>query len=230
MKTRYTVLCWLALSLVASAQSSLSPSTSLPWLIFDAKAGVGGMIPPDFSRWSETVRLIRSPDVRTSLDAGMSALFRLADPFYGGVDVTYVFFEDAADATSAVQQLRLTGTMLIPSVCLSIVPLAPLQSRALVKLTVGTGLLLGTINNTLSQPSLYRTTGLALFSEFTFGLPLSASVLATFNASLRGGLTGVAQNGSERLEYLNSDREKKPVTLSFFAFSLRFGIALKLPS
>lgn len=228
MMTVRATLVLLLFPLLALAQPAAPPSARVPWLILDAKAGISGMIPPDFSRWSETVRLIRSPDVRTSLEAGGSALLRVVNSFYGGLDVSYIFFEDAADATNAAQQVRLTGTLLIPSLCISFVPLEPLQSRALVKLTAGIGALFGTINNTLAQPSLYRSVGLSLFSEFSFGLPLGESVLAAFNATLRGGLTNAAHNGSERLEYLDSDRTQKPVTLSFFAFSLRFGIAVKL--
>lgn len=223
---RISTLVLLLHANLASAQ--LGAPFQPPTLILDAKAGVGAIIPTDFSRWSETVRLIRSPDVRTSLDLGGSLLLRLGESLYGGVDVNYVFFEDAIDATTGTQQLRLSATMLMPSAIIAFVPIEPLQSRALVKFVVGAGALLGTVSNTLASPQSYSTLGAALLAEFTFGLPLGQSVVATFNASLRGGVTGGAQNGGARLEYVDSDRQVKPVTLTFIAGAIRFGVALKL--
>ncbi|MFN3386370.1 MAG: hypothetical protein ACK42Y_07255 [Candidatus Thermochlorobacter sp.] len=223
---RTAIFILLLYTSVASAQ--LSTPFQQPTLIVDAKAGVSAIIPPDFSRWSETVRLVRSPDVRTSLDVGGTLLLRLSNALYGGVEISYGFFEDAIDATTGVQQLRLTGIMLMPAAVVAFVPLEPLQSRALVKFTFGAGALFGTVNNTLAAPQTYSTTGATLLAEFTFGLPIGESVVATFNAALRGGLTGGAKNGSVRLEYLDSDRQVKPVTLTFIAGTIRFGIALKL--
>lgn len=223
---RTSLFLLLLYASVASAQ--LSTPFKQPTLIIDAKAGVSAIIPPDFSRWSETVRLVRSPDVRTSLDVSGTLLLRLSESLYGGIDLSYGFFEDAIDATTGVQQLRLTGTMLTPSAVIAFVPLEPLQSRALVKFTFGAGALFGTVSNTLASPQAYSTIGAALLAEFTFGLPLGESVVTTFNAALRGGLTSGAQNGSVRLEYLDSDRQVKPVTLTFIAGVIRFGIALKL--
>ncbi len=224
---RYAIVIWF---LCAAAVASAQPSApfQMPTLIVDAKAGIGAMIPPDFSRWSETVRLIRSPDVRTSLELGGALLLRLSESLYGGADLSYTFFEDAIDATTGAQQLRLSAGMLMPSAIVAFVPIEPLQSRALVKLTLGVGAIFGTVSNTLAVPQSYSVWGGALLTEFTFGLPLGQFVVATFNAALRAGLTGAAQNGSVRLEYLDSDRQVKPVTLTFLVGTIRFGVALKL--
>ncbi len=227
----FSMKCAIAVLLLCHTAVVLAQPSApfqMPTLIVDAKAGIGAMIPPDFSRWSETVRLVRSPDVRTSLELGGSLLLRLNESLYGGADLSYTFFEDAIDATTGAQQLRLSASMFMPSAIVSFVPIEPLQSRALVKFTLGIGAILGTVSNTLATPQAYSTWGGALLTGFTFGLPLGQFVVATFNASLRAGLTGAAQNGNVRLEYLDSDRQVKPVTLTFLVGTICFGVAFKL--
>jgi hypothetical protein len=227
LSMRYAIAIWLLCGAAIAAAQPRAPF-QMPTLIADAKAGIGAMVPPDFSRWSETVRLVRSPDVRTSLELGGALLLRLSESLYGGADLSYTFFEDAIDATTGAQQLRLSAGMLMPSAVIAFVPTEPLQSQALVKLTFGVGAIFGTVSNTLAVPQSYSAWGGTLLTEFTFGLPLGQFLVATFNAALRAGLTGAAQNSNVRLEYLDSDRQVKPVTLTFLVGTIRFGVALKL--
>lgn len=203
---------------------SLNERLSAQTIFIEAKAGVGGTIAPTYLDWSEVLRNRRSPDILQTLDISTTALYRLNDKFFVGGDFLYKHaFEQLDTRIGFGLPAELSATWLIPSVAVAFVPIQPMKDGALVKITVGAGMLFGSIQESirLNEVTKYSTTGAAVHSEFSFGLPLSSLFTATLNASIRAGLTGEAKTKSQIID------EQRP-TLSFVSFGVGIGFVFKL--
>jgi hypothetical protein len=210
-----SICCLLAMSNRLSAQT----------IFIEAKAGVGGTIAPTYLDWSEVLRSRRSPDILQTLDISTSALYRLNDKIYIGGDFLYKQSSEQLDSRIGFGlPAELSATWLIPSVAVSFVPIQPFRDGALVKITVGAGMLFGSIRESvraLTETTTYSATGFATHSELSFGLPLNSLFTATLNAGVRAGITGEAETKSQIID------DELP-TLSFVSFVFSIGLVFKL--
>lgn len=194
-------------------------------ILIDAKAGVGGAIAPTYLDWSEVLRNRRSPDILQTLDLSATALYRLNDKVFLGGDFLYKHSSEQLDARIGFGlPAELSATWLIPSVAAAFVPIQPFKDGALVKFTVGAGMLFGSIRESaraFNETNIYSATGVAAHGEFSFGLPLSSLFTASLNAGIRAGWTGEAKTKSQVID------EQLP-TLSFVSFAFSIGLVFKL--
>ncbi len=194
-------------------------------ILIDAKAGVGGTIAPTYLDWSEVLRNRRSPDILQTLVISTTVLYRLNDKFFVGGDFLYKHASEQLDTRIGFGlPAELSATWLIPSVAVAFVPIQPFRDGALVKITVGAGMLFGSIREsvrTFNETNTYSATGVAAHTELSFGLPLSSLFTATLNTSVRAGMTGEAKTKSQVVD-------SELPTLSFVSFGLSIGLVFKL--
>ncbi len=203
----------------------LNTRASAQTILIDAKAGIAGTIAPNYLDWSEVLRNRRSPDLLQTLDISATALYRLNDKFFIGGDFLYKRASEQLDTRIGFGlPAELSATWLIPSVAITFVPIQPFKDGALVKFTVGAGMLFGSIQENVravSETNIYSATGVAAHSELSFGLPLSSLLTTTLNAGVRVGLTGEAKTKSAVID-------NQLPTLSFVSFALSIGLVFKI--
>jgi hypothetical protein len=224
-KILLALLLVFSIPIYAQRKSDATPPIEKANLILDVKFGMAGVIVPDFANWSEVYRAAQSPTAFRTLELGGSGLGRLNEKYFVGIDASYLRYQEALNTLDFVQT-SLSNSMLISSFIISIVPDEPLKDKALVKITGGLGFIYGSVSeNAVLVVNTYHAYGIAALVDFTFGLALTNSTNATINASIRGGFTNNLKNGSGTLQYIDSDRITKPVSLSFISFGLRIGLA-----
>ncbi len=203
----------------------LNTRVSAQTILIDAKAGIAGTLAPTYLDWSEVLRNRRSPDLLQTLDISATALYRLNDKFFIGGDFLYKRTSEQLDTRIGFGlPAELSATWLIPSVAIAFVPIQPFKDGALVKFTVGAGMLFGSIRENIravSETNTYSATGVAAHSELSFGLPLSSLFTTTLNAGVRAGLTGEAKTKSSVID-------NQLPTLSFVSFVFSIGLVFKL--
>ncbi len=193
-------------------------------ILIDAKAGVGGTIAPTYLDWSEVLRNRRSPDILQTLDLSTTALYRVNEKVFIGGDFLYKRASEQLDTRLGFGlPAELSATWLMPSVAVAFVPIQPMKDGALVKITIGAGMLFGSIRESVrtNENITYTATGVAAHSELSFGLPLSTLFTTTLNAGVRAGLTGEAKTKSQIID-------SQLPTLSFLSFAFSIGLVFKL--
>ncbi|MBC8044939.1 MAG: hypothetical protein IAF08_15990 [Rhizobacter sp.] len=216
---KITVLCLLLLcALPVAAQEKF---------LVGASVGISFTVAPDFSRWSETVRGVRSPDARSALEATVSGSVKVSERWHVGATVIYTYYEDVIDAYNNVQQARLSAGSYTPAATLAF---EVSQRGSFGRLTVGLGPMFGTLTRQLAVTDVFQTVGVGMFVEGLGALGLTQNLYTTLSAAVRGGLTGAVSNSDlGDLTYRDSDlnNSTKPTTLSFVALSLRLGLAYR---